>query len=162
MYIIKKEKEMITAIETKLEEQFNTPDGCIVAEESGNDYMIDNFRDMRTYEPLTYDYRTHIVNPTISTLDTSAKVNVKVGWKIKKWFAESMTGVSAEVTGVDSRGRDWVGMAQFTILERMEAYDSITNEDYYVARLYFKTVEQAECPQDQKDRRIDSAQGLVK
>ena len=151
--MLKKEKEMITAMETKLEKQFDTLDGCIVAEESGNDYMIDNFKDMRTKETLTYDYRTHQINP--------AGV-VKVGWRIKKWFAESMTGVSAEVTGVDSRGRDWVGMAQFSIMERMEAYDSITNEDYYVARLYFKTVEQAECPQDQKDHRIDSAQGLLK
>ena len=144
---------MSTLMETKLQEQFNTPDGCIVAEESGNDYMIDNFEDMMTKEKLAYDYRTHVINP--------AGV-IKVGWKIKRWFAESMTGVSAEVTGVDTRGRDWTGMAQFDIMERVEAYDATTDEDYYLARLYFKTVEQAECPQDAKDRRIASAQGLIK
>ena len=143
----------MTTMETKLQEQFNTLDGCIVAEESGNDYMIENFRDMMTKEKLAYDYRTHAINP--------AHV-IKVGWKIKKWFAESMTGVSAQVTGVDTRGRDWIGMAQFDIMERIEAYDEVADENYYLIKLNFTRVEQAECPQDAKDRRIASAQGLIK
>jgi len=146
-------KENMSTTMTKLNEQFMTADGCIVAEESGNDYMVDNHDAMMTRESLTYDYRTHIVDPGD---------RVTVNWKIKKFFAESMTGVSAHVTGVDSRGRDWDGMAQFTIIERVDAYDSITDEDYYLIRLYFSKVEQASCAQDSKDRRIDSAQGLVK
>jgi hypothetical protein len=159
-----KRKNMNATTTTKLEEQFMTADGCIVAEESGNDYMVDNIMngEMSTYEPLQYDYKTKTINPKFSDLPDAAAMQVKVDWKIKKFFAESMTGVSAHVTGVDSRGRDWDGMAQFKITERVACYDDIDDEDYYLVHMNFAKVEQAACAQDSKDRRIDSAQGLVK
>ena len=139
---------------TKLEDQFNTADQCIVAEESGNDYMIDNHFEMFSNELIAYDYRTQQHDPGTTT---------RVNWKIKKFIAESMTGVSAQVIGVDSRGRHWTGSAQFKIIERVEAYDDLNDEDFYMVHLEFnKHTYATGCDQDHQDQRIDSAMGLLK
>ena len=113
-----------------------------------NDYFTDP-ASMATVEIPIYD-------PT----DRHRLVDVE--WKISEWISENSEQVSATVVGVDNRGRDWDGVALFDITERVESYDDIEDEDYYLIKLSLQTVVDAGCTQDHQDRRIDSAMGLIR